>query len=118
MSSISSSSISSLSSLSSQSSSTEHYLNPPFNLTFNTNISASTITINWDWNNSGHYVVTPTGFIIERKINSDAWEVLSFSILPSARSYSDILSEANATRIFAEGLSLSYRIKAYYVGGI
>ena len=60
-------------------------------------------------------MTTPTGFIIERQIALGSWVVVSYSILPDARTYEDILSETDAALVFAYGNPVSYRIKAYWM---
>ena len=115
-SSISSSSISSISSSSYSSissSSTEHHLNPPYNLTFIADAFTRKIIISWEWDNPGHVITEPTGFTIDRKIGANSWESLSSSIAPEDRSYEDILSEENAALVFVYDNLLSYRIRAF-----
>lgn len=72
--------------------------------------------MSWEWENTGHVITDPTGFTIERRLNYGDWELLSYSILPAARSYEDILSEATAALVFGYGYPLSYRVRAYWMG--
>ena len=112
-SSFSSMSFSSLSSVSSSSS--EHHLDPPYDLVFVANVFERKITISWKWDNPGHLIAEPTGFTIGRRIGTNPWEELSCSIPPEDRSYEDVLSEENAALVFAYGNPLSYRIRAFLV---
>jgi len=94
------------------SSSTLHHLDPPYDLSFVANPFLRKMTISWEWSNT-HPITTPTGFVVERKIGLGSWEVLSYPI-PAARSYEDILSDANAALVFVDGNQISYRIKAFF----
>jgi hypothetical protein len=120
------SSISSPSSLSSQSSSSSDYghLDAPTSLTLDSvNPLTRTVTLTWEWStlNHGGDPVTPTGFVVERQIGADDYVVLSYSVLPNtpitntSYSYGDVLTDADAAKVFALGYALSYRVKAYWV---
>jgi len=78
------------------------------------NPSESKITITWDWS-SVNVPAIPSGFIIERDIDGDGYSLLSYTIDPTARTYDDVLSSANAIRAFVDGDSITYRIRAYWL---
>jgi hypothetical protein len=63
----------------------------------------------------GNEPLVPTGFIIERKIGSESYSTLTYQIDGTDRSYADVLSVANAGRIFVDRETVYYRIKAYWI---
>jgi len=81
------------------------------------------ITLTWKWTTQDHWGnwVTPTGFIVERKIGTDDFSVLTYSILPNDPpsvedySYEDTLSENDAAKVFALGYQIVYRVRTYWV---
>ena len=78
------------------------------------------IVIEWTWSTNDHWgnPVTPTAFIVERKIGSNAYEVLSYAESPAGGpnyTYTDTLSEADAAGVFALGSQLIYRVRVYWV---
>jgi hypothetical protein len=56
---------------------------PPENLTITAN-SATSVTLNWSYNLTGH-----EGFKIERKIDNENWEVLADNLNPNQTSFTD-----------------------------
>jgi hypothetical protein len=76
---------------------------PPQNLTITAN-SATSITLNWSYNLTGH-----EGFKVERKIDNGSWEMLDDNLNPVQNSFTD------------DGLDLpqhdyTYRIAAFLSG--
>jgi len=59
--------------------------------------------------------VTPTGFVVERKYGTGDYTILSYSVPPGDREYTDQLTDDEALDVFGNGISLSYRVKAYWV---
>lgn len=121
----SSSSYSSLSSTSSSSSSSNYgFLETPWDLSIaSIDPLTRTIQLTWKWTTQDHWGdwVTPTGFVVRRKIGSEDFSVVTYSVLPNDPpsnedySYDDILSDNDAAKIFALGQSVTYGIKAYWV---
>lgn len=125
LSSDSSSSISSDSSFSSESSSSSYFghLDAPTNLVItNTDPVAKEITITWKWVTLNHWMerVRPTGFIVERQINDETYVTLTYEIIPNEDlenedyTYTDTLSDTDASRVFCFGQTLNYRVRVYW----
>lgn len=116
----------SVSSPSSVSSSSSNYgfLEKPWDVTMaSVNPVTRTMVVEWKWTTQDHWgnYVTPTGFIVERKIGVENYTVLTYSILPNSPptvedySYTDVLSDSDASKVFALGYQLVYRVRAYWV---
>ena len=76
------------------------------------------MTITWSWTNYDphHPSRVPTGFIVERQINSGDFTILTYSVPPAGRSYTDTLTEDQALEVFGVGVQLAYRVRAYWIG--
>jgi len=102
---------------SSSTSSLYGYLEAPTALAGETFPLQRKINLTWDWSTTDVHgdPVVPTGFVIERSLDGGTWEVVSYDVAPSERSYSDELTEEVAGNIFALGQSVSYRVRAYLI---
>jgi hypothetical protein len=86
-------------------------------------LATKTITIDWQWATDDHWgnPVTPTGFIVERKFGLEDYVLLTYEVLPHVDpsnidySYDHILTDNEASRVFALGEQLSYRVRTYWV---
>jgi hypothetical protein len=75
------------------------------------------MTITWDWSTLDHWgnPVTPTGFIVERKLGTGNYRILSYDVAPAAREYTDQLTDSEALSVFGNGTFLSYRVRSYWI---
>jgi len=117
------SSQSSASSLSSSSSDYGHLDTPSSFVISSINPLTRSVILEWNWSTLNHWgdPVTPTGFVVERKIGADDYVLVTYSVLPNdpitndAYSYEDTLTDDDAARVFALGQQIVYKVRVYWM---
>lgn len=82
-----------------------------------------TVGIAWRWKTLNHWgdPVVPTGFIVERKIGTGDYVIITYDIPPNPNpldvdySYDDVLSDGDAAQVLALGYQLVYRVRVYWL---